>query len=343
MLNFYLEFPLKIDANRNRSLSKIMNEAVRNKNLEAFQSALAQGFDVRSYVRSEKKSERVPFVEKLARSSFSRALRLLLVESNPSSINQNDAYRAFQACLKSGAKASVMSVFIEASIIGTVKVLDLSDCFRYATGCQCKVLARRVVKTQDFNVNSRIHTFDGHWDFPLHVAARLHDYDLSQSLLRRSAIVDSVNSYGATALMIACDQLNRRLVRLYLANGSNPNLAYEGEMSATFLNFGGSQGRGATTDEANDIIYLLIAAGLQSSASKWLQKTAIVTVMSPEAGRALQMLAFRMPMLVELAIIMAREQIRSMMQEGGPSFNELLNDLPLPYMMKQQIELDLVM
>lgn len=298
----------------------------------------------------------MPFVEKLARSRFSNALPILLVDTCPCQVSREDAIRAFHASVKSGAPRTIITVFVDASITGTLQVLSLADSYRYAMEYHCSRLARRVVETPGFDANCVINLFAGAWERPIHSAIKRNQYETSQRLLQLGAEVDATNCYCITALMMACGKVSFDSVRLLLAHGADPNSSdglrantwplgateFPGSMFnkpkiPTYPNFHMNLRRWRLTNKADKIIALLLGAGLRPSPGNWLQRTSVVVHMSRDAGLVLQKLVYRLPTVTELAVVQGRQQIRKMMNgKSGPGFNQILNNLPLPYMMKQQ-------
>lgn len=345
-----------------RVVANSMLMAIKSRNLDAFRAALNQGFDVRSNVRSKKASNSMPFVEKVARSRFSNALRILLVEMKPCLISREDAVRAFHASVKSGAPRTIITCFVDASILGNLPVLSLADSYRYAMEYHCSRLARRVIDVNGFDPNCCVQMFAGAWERPIHSAVKRNQYETATRLLQMGAEVDAPNCYGITALMMACGKVSFDSVKLLLAHGADPNSAdgiqsnswplgateFPGSMFnkpkiPVYPTFNSNLRRWRLTNKADKIIALLVSAGLRPTPGNWLQRTSVVVHMSRDAGQVLRNIVYKLPSLQEVAIVQSRQQIRNKMNgRGGPTFNEVLNTLYLPMGIKDQLTIDLL-
>lgn len=90
-------------------LFNYMMQGITTHSIEHFRMAIAQGYDVNSYMYSYNTTQSIRFVEFVAQSDFASALRFLLVDTNPSRIMLADARRAFHASVASNPPRSIVS------------------------------------------------------------------------------------------------------------------------------------------------------------------------------------------------------------------------------------------
>lgn len=330
--------------------SEAMRLAISRKDLRSFRALLNNGFDINTPLQTSKRHEEdASLIERLTKAGFVRGVGVFL-EKFSSRLNDDTLRKAFMWSVKKGSSKLVTKTFLESALDHTMSFLSTRQIYHYAMNISCYSIASQALECPRFDVNGRVSIEGVDWHLPLQEAVSHHQMEMIETLLANGARVDRLSNSHISALMVACHMVYPAICRQLLRHGADPNYPHVASNLSRLnikwlikrvclnrgitncarvpLRFGNNKWRQTTHDDdkADEIVCLLIEAGLKNRDDAWIQKSPVVQLISDETKQRLSRLNCEMKSLKALAVIKAREYIRS---------------LPIAYLLKKQITFEM--
>lgn len=341
-----------------------MRLAISRKDLRSFKALLNNGFDINTPLQTSKRHEEedVSLIETLTKAGFVCGVRVFL-ERFSSRLNDDTLRKAFMWSVRKGSSKLVTKIFLEWALDQTMSFLSTRQIYHYAMNISCYSIASQALECPRFDVNGRMSIEGVDWHLPLQEAVSHHQTEMIETLLANGARVDRLSNTHISALMVACHMIYPAICRQLLRHGADPNYPHVtsnlSHLNIKWLTKRACLNRGITScakvpprfgynnwrttthddDKADEIVCLLIEAGLKNRDDAWIRKSPVVQLISDETKQRLSRLNCEMKSLKSLAVIKARDYIRSLC--GGVRFNQAVNSLPIAYLLKKQITLEM--